>query len=99
MAGSSYHGRFVAPKTRIPWSSLPTPCIWTKNSVLTLLEASFPYPPYDLLPHIESTSSINIIDGFLSLAILNRVFINFSLYPTYLLIRSEDDTEKNVPSA
>jgi hypothetical protein len=25
--------------------------------------------------------------------------INFSLYPTYLLIKSEEETEKNVPSA
>lgn len=25
--------------------------------------------------------------------------MSFSLYPTYLLIRSEDETEKNVPSA
>ena len=50
----------------------------------------------DLEPAIESTSSMKIIDGFLSLAILNRVFISFSDSPTYLLIKSLEDTEKNV---
>jgi hypothetical protein len=30
---------------------------------------------------------------------LKRALINFSLSPTYLLIKSDDDTEKNVPSA
>lgn len=52
MAGSNAQGKFVAPKTSTPVSSWPTPCIWTKNSVFTLLEASF-YPS-DLFPHIES---------------------------------------------
>jgi hypothetical protein len=64
---------------------------------LTRLEASF-YPS-DLFPHIESISSINIIEGFFSLAKLNNDFISFSLYPTNLLIKSEEETEKNVPSA
>lgn len=40
-----------------------------------------------------------MIDGFFSLALLNKALINFSLSPTYLLIRSEDETEKKVPSA
>ena len=40
-----------------------------------------------------------MIDGFFSLATPNSDFINFSLSPTYLLIKSEEDTEKNVPSA
>lgn len=55
---------------------------------------------------MESISSINIIDGFFSLAIPNKVLINldlmkyyFSDSPTYLEIRSEEDIEKNVPSA
>ncbi len=42
---------------------------------------------------------MNIIDGFFSLALLNKAFMSFSLYPTYLLIRSEEETEKKVPSA
>ena len=42
---------------------------------------------------------MKIIDGFLSLATPNKDLINFSLSPTYLLIKSEEDTEKNVPSA
>lgn len=52
MAGSKAHGKLVAPKTKTPVSSCPTPCICTKNYVLTLLDASF-YPS-DLFPHIES---------------------------------------------
>jgi hypothetical protein len=31
------------------------------------------------------------------LAILNKFLISFSLSPTYLLIKSEEETEKNVP--
>ena len=42
---------------------------------------------------------MNIMDGFFYLAKLNRDLINFSLSPTNLLIKSEEDTEKNVPSA
>jgi hypothetical protein len=30
---------------------------------------------------------------------LNKFLINFSLSPTYLLIKSDEETEKNVPSA
>jgi hypothetical protein len=33
------------------------------------------------------------------LARLNKFLISFSLYPTYLLIKSDDETEKKVPSA
>jgi len=65
MALSKAHGKFVAPKTKTPVSSCPTPCIWTKNYVFTLLDASF--SPSDRLPHIESISSIKMIDGFFSL--------------------------------
>lgn len=39
---------------------------------------------------------MNIIEGFFYLALVNSAFINFSLSPTYLLIRSEEDTEKKV---
>ncbi len=88
-------GKFVAPKTNTPSSSCPTPYIYTKNSVLTLLDASF--SPSPLLPAILSISSMKIIDGFLYLAIVNNVLINFSDSPTHLLIKSEADTEKNVP--
>jgi hypothetical protein len=50
---------------------------------------------------------MKMIEGFFSLAIANRVFINlwllhvhyFSDSPTYFDIKSEEDTEKNVPSA
>lgn len=40
-----------------------------------------------------------MMDGFFYLAKLNKDLINFSLSPTYLLIKSDEDTEKNVPSA
>jgi hypothetical protein len=97
MAGSSAQGKLVAPRTNTPVSSWPTPCICTRNSVLTLLDASF--SPSERLPHMESISSMKMIDGFLSLALLNNALINFSLSPTYLLIRSDEETEKKVPSA
>jgi hypothetical protein len=42
---------------------------------------------------------MKIIDGLLSLAKLNRVLISFSLSPTYLDSKSEEETEKNVLSA
>jgi len=42
---------------------------------------------------------MKIIEGFFSRAELNRALINFSLSPTYLLIKSEEETEKKVPSA
>jgi len=35
---------------------------------------------------------------FFSLAIANKVLISFSDSPTYFDTKSEDDTEKNVPS-
>lgn len=65
--------------------------------MITLLLASF--CPSPLAPHIESISSMKIIDGFYSLAMEKSVLINFSLSPTYLEIKSADDTEKKVPSA
>lgn len=42
---------------------------------------------------------MNIIDGFFYLAILNNALINFSDSPTYFEIKSDEDIEKNVPSA
>jgi hypothetical protein len=38
-----------------------------------------------------------LIDFYLATA--NKLLINFSLSPTYLLIKSDDETEKKVPSA
>jgi len=55
--------------------------------------------PSVLLLTTESISSIKIIDGALSLAYSNKALINFSDSPTHLLIRSEDEIEKNVASA
>jgi hypothetical protein len=42
---------------------------------------------------------MKMIEGFFYLAKLKSDFISFSLSPTYLLIKSEEETEKNVPSA
>jgi len=42
---------------------------------------------------------MKIIEGFFYLALLNKALINFSLSPTYLLIKSDEETEKKVPSA
>ena len=67
MALSSAHGMLVAPRTKTPVSSLPTPFIWTRNSVLIRREASD--SPSPRVPHRESTSSIKIIEGFCSRAI------------------------------
>lgn len=97
MAESRAHGRLVAPSTSTPPVSLPTPCIWTINSVLTLLEDSF--SPSLLDPAKESISSIKIIEGDFSWAIWNRLLISFSLSPTYLLIRSLLEIEKKVELA
>jgi len=47
---------------------------------------------------MESISSIKMIAGFFSLAILNNYFINFSDSPTHFDIKSEDDIEKKVAS-
>jgi hypothetical protein len=42
---------------------------------------------------------MKMMDGCFSLARLKRVLMSFSLYPTYLLMRSEEETEKKVPCA
>ena len=41
---------------------------------------------------------MNMIEGFRSLAILKSYLINLSDSPTNFEIRSEEETEKNVPS-
>ncbi len=64
---------------------------------MTLLVASF--SPSPLAPHIESISSIKMMLGFISLAFSKSARIYFSDSPTYLEMRSEELTEKKVPSA
>mmetsp|Transcript_11900 Transcript_11900/g.17856 ORF Transcript_11900/g.17856 Transcript_11900/m.17856 type:complete len:202 (+) Transcript_11900:508-1113(+) len=99
IAESSSQGTFVAPSTKTPLESFPTPSICTRNSVLILLAESL--SPSDLDPHRESTSSMKIIalpPGD-SLAISKRFLTSFSLSPCHLLTRSEEETEKNVESA
>jgi len=56
------------------------------------------FSPSPLAPHIESISSMKIILGFISLAFTKRALIYFSDSPTYLDIRSEELTEKNLPT-
>ena len=74
-----------------------TPYIYTKNSVLTLLEESF---SLSLLADTkESISSMNIIELLCFLACWNIFLIAFSDSPTYLEIRSEELTEKKTASA
>jgi len=60
-ASSRSNGLFVAAITRIPLDEEPTPSSYIRNSVLSLLEAS--YSSLDLFVKIESTSSMNIILG------------------------------------
>ena len=88
IAWSSDQGRLVAPNTKIPLLSTPTPereiiipmsnhdnkipSIWTRNSVFILLVASC--SPSLRAPHIESTSSMKMIAGLLARAISNKFF-------------------------
>ena len=94
MAASKTQGMLVAPRTRIPSLSLPTPCIWTRNSVFILLADSDSFS--DLCPVKLSTSSINMMLGLCFLAISNRLATNFSDSPSHLDTRSAEDTEKKV---
>lgn len=77
MALSNCQGMLVAPKTRTPVSSWPTPFICTRNSVLIRREASDSPSPLD--PHKESTSSMKIIAGLFSRAIWNSCFTNLTI--------------------
>lgn len=76
MAESRAQGMFVAPSTRTPSLSLPTPCIWTRNSVLMRLADSDSFS--FLEPQRASTSSMKMIDGLYSRASLNNVFTNLA---------------------
>lgn len=87
----------MAPRTRTPSISLPTPFICTKNSVLTRRDAS--ESPSPRVPHNESTSSIKIIAGLFSLAIWNSCLTNRSDSPIHFETKSEDETEKKVELA
>lgn len=69
MAESSCQGILVAPRTRTPEVSFPTPSIWTSISVFILLLASL--SPSPRVPHSASTSSMKMIEGLFSRAIVN----------------------------
>ncbi|EDZ68639.1 hypothetical protein AWRI1631_164190 [Saccharomyces cerevisiae AWRI1631] len=97
MALSSCHGIFVAPRTKTPWESFPTPFICTNNSVLILLLASL--SPSPLVPVSASTSSIKIIEGLFSLAIANNCLTSFSDSPIHLETKSLELTLKKVELA
>lgn len=58
------------------------------------LEASL--SPSPLVPAKESTSSMNMIAGLFSLAIVKSCLTRRSDSPIHLLTRSDDDTEKKV---
>lgn len=91
------HGRLVAAimKSFPFWA--PMPSIWVKNSFFTLLEESF--SPSPLLPQIESISSIKMIEGWFFHARSKSPLTSFSDSPWYLLMRSAEETEKNLALA
>ena len=72
IAASSCHGIFVAPSISTPLVSLPTPSIWTSSSVFILRDASD--SPSPLGPQRASTSSMKIIEGLFSRAMLKSCF-------------------------
>lgn len=88
IAPSNCQGRFVAPRTRTPLVSFPTPSICTNISVLILLLASD--SPSPLGPHNASSSSMKMIDGLLSRAIVKSCFTNlrFAVSCFYILSSS-----------
>ncbi len=71
-----------------------TPCICTKNSVLTRLALSDSVSLR--AEHNESTSSMNIILGLCERANSNKFRTNFSLSPSHFDRRSAELTAKNV---
>eukprot|EP00659_Diplonema_papillatum_P016587 gene16586-biopygen16724 len=96
IALSSCHGKFVAASTRTPESSLPTPCIWTKNSVFTRWADSLSFDPR--AEQSESISSTKMIAGLFSRASRKRLRTSFSLSPTHFDMMSAEETEKKVVS-
>mmetsp|Transcript_5117 Transcript_5117/g.18310 ORF Transcript_5117/g.18310 Transcript_5117/m.18310 type:complete len:274 (-) Transcript_5117:113-934(-) len=97
-AWSSWYGVFVAASTKTRPASLPTPCICTRISVLIRRDASLS-PPSPRAPHSASISSIKMIDGLRSLAIVKSWFTSFSDSPIHFETRSEEEMLKNVESA
>lgn len=77
MAESNTHGLLVAPSTRTPSLSTPTPCICNRNSVLILRAESESFSLR--APHSVSTSSMNIMLGLFSRANKNNVFTNLEI--------------------
>ena len=76
---------FVAPSTKIPVWSLPTPSICTKNSVKACFWPPLLFPLYDAThqavqtsrdPPSESISSMKITVGLFFRASWNRFFTN-----------------------
>jgi hypothetical protein len=96
MARSSSQGKFVAPKTVRFDFELPTPCIYTKNSVLTLFEDSFSLS--DLAETRLSISSTKIMEFFCFRACLKSFLTCFSDSPTYLDMMSLAEIEKKTAS-
>lgn len=115
MAGSSCHGMLVAPNTKTPVESFPTPLIyissfskrhtWMRSSVLIRLLASD--SPSPLVPVNESISSMKMIAGFCSRAMVKSCLTNLSSAPPWLqtyrsdspihlLTRSDDEILKKV---
>ncbi len=72
IAASSCQGMLVAPSMRTPLESRPTPSIWTRSSVFILREASD--SPSPLGPQRASTSSMKMIEGLFSRAMLKSCF-------------------------
>ncbi len=86
---------FVAPSTRTPVSSCPTPFICTRNSVLILLEPS----DSDSLrvPASESISSMKIIAGFDSRASSKRFLTNLQK-KDQVILQAEVTAERTFPN-
>ena len=72
-AGSSIQGRLVAARTRTPSLSLPTPSIWTRNSVFMQTVFSPEVLFASRLPASASISSMKMMDSQFSCARLNRL--------------------------
>lgn len=94
MAVSKHQGILVAPRTSTLSLSLPTPCICTRNSVLTRRADSDSLSLRD--EQSESTSSMKMILGFCARASSNKFFTSFSDSPSHLESRSDELTEKKV---
>mmetsp|Transcript_41486 Transcript_41486/g.103662 ORF Transcript_41486/g.103662 Transcript_41486/m.103662 type:complete len:245 (-) Transcript_41486:97-831(-) len=93
-ASSSSWGRLVAATTmtRDSWEVL-TPSNCTRNSVLSLLDASC--SDSDLALSTESTSSMNTIEGSRCRATAKSALTSFSACPTHLEVRAEAEMLKN----